>query len=72
MLAPTQHAGFSDANISGGKNDKESNDLCFVIIDFIEFFKPLTASFENVTGVSTVYGPRQLPCLVAYSDLSLR
>ena len=55
------HKGFSKANRNGGRNDFKNNKLAFLFIDFINFFEPETASFENVTGVS---------CVAQWSSLS--
>eukprot|EP00797_Seminavis_robusta_P020738 Sro319_g116290.1 methyltransferase 1 (298) ;mRNA; r:44201-45094 len=43
--------GFSGANVFGGKNDKANNDLSYTFVDAIEIFRPVTATFENVTGI---------------------
>ncbi|KAL3908083.1 MAG: hypothetical protein SGILL_008619 [Bacillariaceae sp.] len=55
-LADVLHAsppcqGFSGANIWGGQNDEANNDLSLIWLDFIEFFRPLVATFENVAGM---------------------
>lgn len=41
------------ANRTGGVNDKANNELAFIWLEYIRFFQPETASFENVTGVRT-------------------
>jgi len=43
--------GYSMANRNGGANDAANNRLTFVIVEAIEYFRPWTASFENVLGM---------------------
>lgn len=47
--APCQ--GFSQANSSGGKNDKKNNDLSLVWMERVLTKRPVTASYENVVGI---------------------
>jgi len=42
--------GFSDANRTGGKNDDKNNELSFQFLKAVKFFRPATASLENVIG----------------------
>ena len=43
--------GFSCANIYGGQNDEANNNLSLVWLEYIKFFRPLVATFENVAGM---------------------
>lgn len=45
--------GFSLANINGSGRDEANNILIFVIILYVRFYRPKTATFENVLGLLT-------------------
>jgi C-5 cytosine-specific DNA methylase len=42
---------FSQANRTGGQHGKINNDLSLTFPEAIDIFEPLTATFENVTGM---------------------
>jgi site-specific DNA-cytosine methylase len=43
--------GFSRANRNGGKDDLRNNKQTLLFINGIKFFRPKTASYENVGGL---------------------
>ena len=43
--------GFSAANRNGGTNDRCNNEASYEFVKAVKFFRPTTASLENVTGM---------------------